>query len=65
MLMSFLHGTAGVVEKKRTLGPIFGSRTRHPSASGRRIGSPPGDGWAARCDPEANIRLFYEAGLYY
>ena len=57
-----------MVEKKRTPGPglIFGSlltRSRHPSASGRRIGLPPGDGCAARRDPKAtgNMRVFYEA----
>ncbi len=41
------------------------TRSRHPSASGRRIGSSAGDGWAARCDPETNLNagVFYEAGL--
>jgi hypothetical protein len=28
------------------------TRSRHPSASGRRIGRPPGAGWAARRDPK-------------
>ena len=27
-------------------------------------GGPPGDGWAARRDPETNMRVFYGAGLY-
>ena len=39
------------------------TRSRHPSASGRRIGSSAGDGWAARRDPEANTAQFYWAGL--
>jgi hypothetical protein len=39
------------------------TRSRHPSASGRRIDPLAGDRWAARRDPEANIRVFYEAGL--
>ncbi len=54
-----------VVEKKTDSGPDFRlTRSRHPSASGRRIGSPPGDGWAARRDPETNAGVFYWAGLY-
>ena len=45
------------------------NRSRHPTAVGRglvwrRIGSPPGDGWAARRDPKGNRRVFYDAGLY-
>jgi len=53
------------VGKKTDSGPDFRlTRSRHPSASGRRIGSPPGDGWAARRDPETNRRVFYDAGLY-
>ena len=53
-----------VVEKKTDSGPDFRlTRSRHPSASGRRIGSSAGDGWAARRDPEANRRVFYWAGL--
>ncbi len=53
-----------VLGKKNGLGPDFRlTRSRHPSASGRRIGSPAGDGWAARRDPEANMRVFYDAGL--
>ncbi len=40
------------------------TRSRHPSASGRRIGASAGDGWAARRDPETNVRVFYWAGLY-
>ncbi len=52
-----------VFEKKTDSGPDFRlARSRHPSASGRRIGSSPGDGWAARRDPEANVRVFYGAG---
>jgi hypothetical protein len=35
-----------------------------PKCVGRRIGSSPGDGWAARRDPEANSGVFYWAGLY-
>ena len=50
--------------RKTDSGPDFRlTRSRHPSASGRHIGSPPGDGWAARRDPKANIRVFYGAGL--
>ena len=53
-----------VVEKKTDSGPDFRlTRSRHPSASGRRIGPSAGDGWAARRDPETNIRVFYDAGL--
>jgi hypothetical protein len=52
--------------KKTDSGPDFRlTRSRHPGASGRRIGSPPGDGWAARRDPEANVRVFYDVGLYF
>jgi hypothetical protein len=52
-------------EKKTDSGPDFRlTRSRHPSASGRRIGSSAGDGWAARCDPKGNSRVFYDAGLY-
>ena len=54
-----------MVAKKTDSGPDFRlTRSRHPSASGRRIGSPAGDGWAARRDPKPNIRVFYDAGLY-
>ncbi len=46
--------------------PIFGSPaagTPLPvGASGRRIGQPPGDGWAARRDPKCNSGVFYEVG---
>ena len=53
-----------VVEKKTDSRSDFRlTRSRHPSASGRRIGPSAGDGWAARRDPEANIRVFYWAGL--
>ncbi len=53
-----------VVEKKRTQGPDFRlTRSRHPSASGKRIGSTAGDGWAARRDPQTNTAQFYWAGL--
>ncbi len=55
-----------VVEKKTDSesGPDFRlTRSRHPSASGRRMGSSAGDGWAARRDPEANTAQFYSAGL--
>ena len=53
-----------VVEKKTDSGPDFRlTRSRHPSASGRRIGSPPGDGWAARRDPKPKSGVFYDAGL--
>ena len=52
-------------EKKTDSGPDFRlTCSRHPSASERRIGSSAGDGWAARRDTEANIRVFYDAGLY-
>ena len=45
-------------------GPDFRlSRSRHPSASGRRIGSAPGDGWAARRGPKPKRGVFYWAGL--
>ena len=51
-------------EKKTDSGPDFRlTRSRHPSASGRRIGSPPGDGWAARRDPKPKRGVFYGAGL--
>jgi hypothetical protein len=54
-----------VVAKKTDSGPDFRlTRSRHPSASGRRIGPSAGDGWAARRDPETNVRVFYDAGLY-
>ncbi len=54
-----------MVEKKTDSGPDFRlTRSRHPSASGRRIGSSAGDGWAVRRDPQANSGVFYEAGLY-
>ena len=63
VLPPFLRST-GWSKKKTDSGPDFRlTRSRHPSASGRRIGSSPGDGWAARRDPEANRRVFYEAGL--
>ena len=53
-----------VVAKKTDSGPDFRlTRSRHPSATGRRNGSPPGDGWAARRDPETNTGVFYWAGL--
>lgn len=53
-----------VVGKKTDSGPDFRlTRSRHPSASGRRIGPSAGDGWAARRDPKTNIRVFYWAGL--
>jgi hypothetical protein len=53
-----------VVEKKTDSGPDFRlTRSRHPSASGRRIGPSAGDGWAARRDPETNAGVFYDAGL--
>ena len=52
------------VAKKTDSGPDFRlTRSRHPSASGRRIGSPPGDGWAARRDPKPKSGVFYDAGL--
>ena len=52
------------VGKKTDSGPDFRlTRSRHPSASGRRIGPSAGDGWAARRDPETNVRVFYWAGL--
>jgi hypothetical protein len=55
-----------VVEKKTDSGPDFRlTRSRHPSASGRRIGPSAGDGWAARRDPETNAGVFYWAGLYF
>ncbi len=61
----FLHCT--VWSQKKTdseSGPDFRlTRSRHPSASGRRIGPSPGDGWAARRDPQANSGVFYWAGL--
>ena len=53
----------GRSEKKTDSGPDSFTRSRHPSASGRRIGSSAGDGWAARRDPKANRVVFYEAGL--
>ena len=53
-----------VVGKKTDSGPDFRlTRSRHPSASGRRIGPSAGDGWAARRDPEAHISALYWAGL--
>ena len=62
-LHPFLQGT-GWSKKKTDSGPDFRlTRSRHPSASGRRIGPSAGDGWAARRDPKANMRVFYEAGL--
>ena len=61
----FDDGTQWVVAKKTDSRSDFRlTRSRHPSASGRRIGPSAGDGWAARRDPEANIRVFYWAGLY-
>jgi hypothetical protein len=51
--------------KKTDSGPDFRlTRSRHPraSASGRRIGSSAGDGWAARRDPETNMRVFFWGG---
>jgi hypothetical protein len=67
VLLPFLQGT-GWSKKKTDSGPDFRlcaqlTRSRHPSASGRRIGSSPGDGWAARRDPETNAGVFYWAGL--
>ena len=54
-----------MVAKKTDSGPDFRlSRSRHPSASGRRIGPSPGDGWAARRDPKPKSGVFYWAGLY-
>ena len=35
-----------------------------PGNAGKPGGGAPGDGWAARRDPETNIRVFYDAGLY-
>jgi hypothetical protein len=53
-----------VVEKKTDSRPDFRlTRSRHPSASGRRIGPSAGDGWAARRDPQTNSGVFYDAGL--
>jgi hypothetical protein len=51
-----------VVEKTDSgSGPDFRlTRSPHPSASGKRIGSPPGGGWAARRDPQANSGVFYK-----
>jgi hypothetical protein len=66
VLDPFLHCRGGyrVVEKKTDSGPDFRlTRSRHPSASGRRIGSSPGDGWAVRRGPQANSGVFYWAGL--
>jgi hypothetical protein len=66
----YLPGWCQVVEKKPDSGPDFRlNRSRHPTAVGRglvwrRIGSPPGDGWAARRDPEASVWVFYEEGLW-
>ena len=58
-----LQGT-GRSEKKRTPGLIFGSPAAGtPVRRGGRIGSPPGDGWAAWRDPKGNRRVFYDAGL--
>jgi hypothetical protein len=63
VLHPFLQGT-GWSKKKTDSGPDFRlTRSRHPSASGRRIGPSAGDGWAARRDPETNMRVFYGAGL--
>ncbi len=46
-------------------GPDFRlTRSRHPSASGRRIGSSAGDGLAALRDPKPKRGVFYDAGLY-
>lgn len=54
-----------MVEKKTDSGPDFRlTRSRHPSASGRRIGPSAGDGWAARRDPKPKRGVFYDAGLY-
>ena len=49
------------------------SRRRQAHRASRRVdptpgnagkpGGPPGDGWAARRDPETNMRVFYGAGL--
>ena len=58
----FLHGT-GWSQKEGPRADFRLTRSRHPSASGRRIGPSPGDGWAARRDPEGNRRVFYDAGL--
>jgi hypothetical protein len=66
VLDPFLQGT-GWSKKKTDSGPDFRlTRSRHPSASARRIGSSAGDGWAARRrrrGPEANTAQFYWAGL--
>ena len=50
------------------------SRRRQAHRASRRVGptpgkwaspgGPPGDGWAARRDPETNAGVFYGAGLY-
>jgi hypothetical protein len=65
-----VRGT-GWSKKNRTQGPFQSFRLargrgrlwRHPRASGRRIGSSAGDGGAARRAPEANVWVFYGAGL--
>jgi hypothetical protein len=63
VLQPFLQGT-GWSKKKTDSGPDFRlTRSRHPSASGRRIGPSPGDGWAARRDPKPKRGVFYWAGL--
>ena len=59
VLQPFLQGT-GWSKKKTDSGPDFRlTRSRHPSASGRRIGSSAGDGWAARRDPEVNTPVLW------
>ncbi len=62
VLQPFLQGSGWSQKKKTDSGPDFRlTRSRHPSASGRRMSA--GDGWAARRDPQTNIRVFYWAGL--
>jgi hypothetical protein len=48
------------MSRRRSFYPtsIRKSPTRYTAAN------QPCDGWAARRDPEANVRVFYDAGLY-
>ncbi len=43
-------------------GVADGRPTERPAGSVPPSGTP-GEGWAARRDPETNMRVFYEAGL--
>jgi hypothetical protein len=56
-------GQGRVGDRSRRRQAHRASRRVDPTPGNASPGGPPGDGWAARRDPEANITVFYWAGL--